>query len=237
MEQLAPLGINLGMLFLQIVNFIVFALILTVALYRPMTNMLKQRSERIAEGLNNARRAEEALASAETDKQKILDDARAEGQRIASEARTRAEEAAAKTKSDAQAEAKRILDTARTDAETEKERVMADMRDQIVALSLAAANHLIGENLDAKKQTEYVQQFFTALPAEAKKLGGGDVTVITAVPLKADEQKKFQQELGATAVTYRVDPSILGGVIVRSGGEQVDGSFANQLASLRASLS
>lgn len=236
MEQLAPLGINLGMLFLQIVNFIILAVILWAALYRPMTNMLRQRSDRIAEGLNNARRAEEALAGAEAEKQKVLDEARVEAQRIAAEARTRADEAAAKAKSDAQAEAKRILDAARSDAETEKERVMADMRDQIVALSLAAANHLIGKNLDEKKQVEYVQEFFTTLPADAKKLSG-DVTVITAVPLKSTEQDKFKKELGAKSITYRVDPSILGGVIVRAGGEQVDGSFANQLASLRTSLS
>jgi F-type H+-transporting ATPase subunit b len=235
-EQLAPLGINLGMLFLQVVNFAILVIVLSAVLYRPMTNMLKQRSERIAEGLNNARRAEEALASAESDKQKMLDEARVEAQRIAADARSRAAEAAAKTKSDAQAEAKRILETARADAETEKERVMADMRDQIISLSLAAANHLIGQNLDEKKAVQYVQEFFTALPADAKKLSG-DVTVITAVPLKDVEQKKFQKELGAKAITYRVDPSILGGVIVRAGGEQVDGSFANQLASLRTSLS
>ncbi len=236
MAQLAPLGINLGLLFAQIIAFLILVLVLWAALYRPMSNMLRQRSERIAEGLNNARRAEEALASAETDKQKILDEARVEAQRIAADARTRAEEGAAKVKSDAQAEAKRILEAARSDAETEKERVMADMRDQIVALSLAAANHLIGQNLDEKKQIQYVQQFFTSLPPEAKKLSG-DVTVITAVPLKAEEQKKFQKELGAKQIIYRVDPSILGGVIVRAGGEQVDGSFANQLAALRSSLS
>lgn len=236
MEQLAPLGINLGLLFVQVVNFLLIVLIMWALLYRPLTNMLRQRSERIAAGLNNARRAEEALASAESDKQKILDEARAEALRVTNEARARAEEAATKIRADAQSEARRILEQANADASTEKERVMADMRDQIVALSLAAANHLMGKNLDEKKQKEYVQNFFTALPKEARKLGD-EVTVVTAVPLKAEEQKKFQKDLGAKAVTFKVDPSILGGVIVRAGGQQIDGSFVNQLSELRASLS
>jgi F-type H+-transporting ATPase subunit b len=235
-EQLAPLGINLGLLFVQVVNFLIILLILWALLYKPLLNMLKQRSERIGEGLNNARRADEALASAEADRQKILDEARAEAQRITAEARTRADEAAAKIKADAQAEAKRIGELARVEAGTEKDRVMADVRDQIVSLSLAAANHLIGKNLDEKKQREYVQDFFTGLPKAAKKLSG-DVTVITAVPLKTDEQKKFQKELGVKDIAFKVDPSILGGVIVRAGGEQIDGSFANQLSALRTSLS
>jgi F-type H+-transporting ATPase subunit b len=236
MAQLAPLGINLGLLFAQIAAFLIIVLILWAALYRPMTNMLKQRSERIAEGLNNARRAEEALASAEADRQKILDEARAEALRITAEARTRAEEAAAKIKADAQGEAKRIGEQARADANTEKERVMVDVRDQIVSLSLAAANHLIGKNLDEKKQRAYVQEFFTGLPKEAKKLNGA-MTVITAVALKVEEQKLFKKELGAKEITFKVDPSILGGVIVRAGGEQIDGSFVNQLAGMRTSLS
>ncbi len=236
MEQLAPLGINPGMLFLQIVNFIFLLLLLWALLYRPVLNMLRSRSERIAEGLNKARQAEEALASAETDKQHILDEARAEANRITGESRSRAEEAANKVKADAQVEAKRILEQAHADASTEKERVMADLRDQIASLSVAAAGHLIGENLDDKKHKAIVTEFFTALPKEAKKLSG-DVTVITAVPLNAEEQKKFQKELGAKAIAFRVDPSILGGVIVRAGGQQVDGSYAYQLASLRSSLS
>ena len=236
MDALRPLGINLGYVFLQIVNFLVLVVALTAIAYRPLTNMLKSRSERIAEGLNKARQAEEALASAEADRAKILDEARAEANRLISEARTRADEAGNKIKADAQAEAKRILEGAQAEAANEKDRVMTDMRDQISSLSVAAAGHLISANLDSKKQHEIVSEFFTALPKDVKKLGG-DVTVITAVPLKADEQKKFQTALGSKNITFRVDPGILGGVIVRAGGQQIDNSYAYHLASLRSSLS
>lgn len=230
------LGINLGYLFLQVVNFIVLVAILRLILYNPVLKMLQSRKERIAEGLNNARKAEEALASAEADKQKLLDEARTEAQRILSETRTRADELAAQIKSDAQAEAQRILEEARQGASGELNRVMTDMRGQIISLSLAAASQLLGTTLDENRQRQIVEDFFTRVPPEAKDLGD-NLIVITAVPLNADEEGRFKKELGAKKVTFRVDPSILGGVVVRAGGQQVDGSFAHQLASMRSSLS
>jgi F-type H+-transporting ATPase subunit b len=235
LEQLAPLGINLGYLFLQIVNFLVLVLLLWAIAFGPMTKMLRERRERIADGLNNARRAEEALASAEADKQKLLDEARIEAQRITADARSRAEEAAVQIKSEAQAEARRMRDLAQTEAGTEKDRVMTDVRDQIVSLSIAAAGHLLKSNLDDKKQHESVQAFFSNVPAEAKSLGK-TLVVISALPLNADEQKKFKKELDTEEITFRVDPSILGGVIVRGGGQQVDASYASQLQGMRSSL-
>jgi len=236
LEQLAPLGINLGYLASQIINFFVLFILLRFVLYKPLRNMMEKRRDRIAEGINNAQRAEEALASAEADKQAMLDEARAEAQRITAEARQRADEAAKKIEADAREEAARIRQEADAEAQQEKEAALAEMRDQIVSLSMAAANHLVSTGLDAKRQKELVAEFFASVPPEAKSLDGA-MTVVTAVPLTATEQKKFQKELGSDDVTFSVDPQILGGVIVRAGGQQVDASYRSQLSGMRASLS
>jgi F-type H+-transporting ATPase subunit b len=236
LDALGKLGINLGLLIANTVNLILMIVLLYLVAYKPILNMLKKRRERIAEGINNARRAEEMVASAETDKQAVLDEARAEAQRIIAEARTRAEENANQIKAGAREEASKIVSQAQTDAAAEKAMLLADMRDQIVALSIAAANHLIGEELDAKRQKELVKDFFTALPAEARRLSGR-IEVVTAVPLTAAEQKKYKADLGSEDITFVTDPRILGGVIVRSGGEQIDGSYANHLRQMQASLS
>jgi F-type H+-transporting ATPase subunit b len=235
LERLAPIGINLGYLATQIINFLLLLLILRFVLYKPLLNMLEKRRERIAEGMNNARRAEEALASAEADKQALIDEARVEAQRITAEARQRAEEAAKRIETEAREEAARIHQEADIEAAQEKEAALAEMRDQIVSLSMAAANHLVSTGLDAKRQKELVTEFFTAVPPEAKALDGA-MTVVTAVPLTATEQKNFQKKLGADDVTFTVDPRILGGVVVRAGGQQVDASYRSQLAGMRASL-
>ena len=237
MDALGKLGLNLGYMITQIINLLLMIVLLWVVAFKPIVRMLKQRRERIAEGLNNARRAEEALASAESDKQAILDEARAEGQRIVNEARTRAEEVARTVEDEARADATRIREQAELDARAERDRLLSEMRDQIVALSLAAAQHLIGESLrgDERRQRQLVEEFFTQVPPEAKHLGDG-LVVITAVPLTDREQKRIKNELGAADVEFVTDPGILGGVVVRASGAEVDGSFARQLADMRTAL-
>lgn len=234
-EALDALGINAGLLLVYIINVLLMLVLLRLVAYKPILNMLEQRRERIAEGINNARRAEEALASANTDRDALLDEARAESQRIATEARTRSQEAANQIEQDAREEARRIVEQARRDAEAEKELALANMRDQIVSLSMAAANHLIGESLDETQQRQIVDSFFTSLPAEASTLAA-PLEVVTAVPLTDAEQQKIRQSLSGQEVSFSSDPSILGGVIIRGQGEQVDASFRTQLTQMREQL-
>jgi F-type H+-transporting ATPase subunit delta len=94
---------------------------------------------------------------------------------------------------------------------------------------------LIGESLDQKRQTALISDFFTKVPAEAKKLGG-DVEIVSAMPLSDDEQAKAKKEIGASNVTFTVDPDILGGLIVRSGDRVVDGSIRSSLNDLAGRL-
>lgn len=235
MEALDKLGINLGLLIAYTANVVFMLIILRVTAFGPIVKMLKQRRERIAEGINNARKAEEALASAEADRQKIIEKARAEAQSIVNEARARAGGTAKQVADEAEEDARRIRIQAEADAADERDRLLSEMRDQIVSISMAAANRLIGASLDEKQQHKLVEDFFTAIPEGASELGDSFV-VITAVPLTEAEIKRFKKELGSEDVTFMTDPGILGGVIVRAGGQQLDGSFANQLASMKTSL-
>jgi F-type H+-transporting ATPase subunit b len=235
-EALGSLGINLGLLIAYTLNVVGMLIILRLVALDPIINMLEQRRSRIAEGINNARKADEALASAEADRKKVLDEAHVQAQELVAEARARAAELEAQMKADAQAEARRILEQAEADATAERNRALAEMREQIVSLSIAAANHLVYSGLDEKSQRAEVEKFFTALPAEAASLGDG-LVVVTAIPLTDREKAAARKDLGVEDVVFETDPRILGGVIVRSAGQQIDASFASQLTSMRQSLS
>ncbi len=61
------------------------------------------------------------------------------------------------------------------------------------------------------------------------------------MPLSTEEQEAVKSDvlarLGAqVTVAFRVDPTILGGLIVRVGDKVLDGSVAGQLESMRQSL-
>jgi F-type H+-transporting ATPase subunit delta len=65
--------------------------------------------------------------------------------------------------------------------------------------------------------------------------------VTSAVELKADEKRaletKLRSKFGAdTALEYKVDAQILGGIIVRVGDKVIDGSVAGKLATLKEKL-
>jgi F-type H+-transporting ATPase subunit b len=58
------LGINLGFLIFQVLNFSIVLVLLYAWAYKPIINMLKKREETIAKGLEDARVASEARENA-----------------------------------------------------------------------------------------------------------------------------------------------------------------------------
>jgi F-type H+-transporting ATPase subunit b len=239
LEALKSLGINPIYLLSYLVNFVVLVVLLRLLLYRPILNMFETRRAKIEKGLEDARAAELARANAETEKQRILDEARIEAQKIRAEANQQAEQAAAKVRADAQAEAKKIKDDALGSLSSERDKMLSELRGQIAALAIAAANKLIGESLDRKWQEALIADFFAKVPAQVRSsLAGvtGEAEVISAVPLTPEEQARVKLELALSTASFYVDPKLLGGLRVRVGDKVVDGSVAAQLESLHASL-
>jgi uncharacterized membrane protein YhiD involved in acid resistance len=85
------LGINLGYLIVQILNFAIMFIILRKWVFVPIANLLERRKAAIAEGLENARVAAEARENAEQDAEKIIAEAQAKANQIVREATERAE--------------------------------------------------------------------------------------------------------------------------------------------------
>jgi F-type H+-transporting ATPase subunit b len=106
---------------------------------------------------------------------------------------------------------------------------------------------LIGETLDEKKQHALVQEFFSGVKngsvvvLEDNDISGSAAEVVSALPLTDEEQKVIRGEvlgrLGKSAeIAFKVNPKILGGLIVRVGDKVVDGSVAGQIQNLRTTL-
>jgi len=230
------LGINVGFLIAQMVNFSVFVIAFTYLGWKPLMKMLDARSERIAKGLEDARIASEARETAEQDAEKILTDARAEANRIKAEARAEADKSAEPILEAARADADKIRTDADARAKDAEANALAGLRGQVVNLALAAANQVIGESMkDEAKAKEVVNEFFSTSQTDISGLSG-DLVVTTALPLEKADQDKLAGQLGGTVTEWRVDPNILGGVVVRAGNRVVDGSVRANLNKLAASL-
>jgi len=240
------LGINLGLLIVQIIAFTIVFLTLNAWVYGPMMSLMETRKQKIAQGLEDARVASEARANAEKEAAKVIADAQAEAGKVVREATDRAAEAAKGVKSAAEAEAAKAREAAVADAEVERNRILGDLRGQVAALSIAAAQKLVGEALDEKRQHALIDEFFSGVKGgkvvvlDGSDFKGESAEVTSALPLNKDEEATVKKDIlakvGAQAVTFRVDPSILGGIVIKVGDKVLDGSVAGKLEGLRQTL-
>ncbi len=240
------LGINLGLIIVQIIAFLIVFLTLNAWVYQPLLNMMETRKQKIAQGLEDARVAAEARADAEKQASKIISEAQTEASKIVAEATERADNAGKDVKATAEAEAAKARDAAIAEAEVERNRVLGDLRGQVASLAIAAANKLVGAALDENKQRALLDEFFSGVKSgrvvvlDGAGFKGESAEVTTALPLNRDEEEAVCQDVlakvGAKDVSFRVDPSILGGLVIKVGDKVMDGSVAGKLEGLRQSL-
>jgi F-type H+-transporting ATPase subunit b len=243
---LEKLGLNLGYLLLQIFNFFILFVVLRAWVYKPILGLLDRRRQTIAQGLEDARVAAEARAAAEKEAAKIVADAQAQASKVVREANERAQGVAKEVKAEAEAEAARARETALNEAEAERNRILGDLRGQVAALSIAATQKLVGDTLDEKRQHALLDEFFSGVKAgkvvvlEDASFRGESAEVTSALPLTDGEQEAVKKDVlakvGAQAVSFRVDPSILGGLVIKVGDKVMDGSVAGKLEGLRQNL-
>lgn len=245
---MSALGINLGYLLVQIISFIIALLVLRAWVYQPVLNMLDRRRKTIAQGLEDARLAAEARANAEKEAQRILTEAQQEAAAKLREASERAEEVAREVRAAAEQDVVKLRETASAEATAERDRVLADLRGHIAALAIAAAQKVVGEALDEKRHRALIDDFFSGVEGgkvevlkDLPRMSGASAEVVSALPLTPAEEQAVRKDIlvklgsGAT-LTFRVDPTILGGLKIRVGDRVVDGSVAGRLELMRRSL-
>lgn len=252
MEALGKLGINPAFLLSQIVNFVILFIILSVLVWKPFLRMMDERRQRIQKGIEDAEAASRERARAEQEYEKRLAEARREADKMIAEARQKGESAREEVLAEARARAEKVVSDGRETVERERQRMLADLRGQVAALAVAAANKLIGEALDEQRQRRLIDELFSGIRAgrvvvldeqELRRAKAGEVkaTVTSALPLSADEQKVVSsglaEQLGwMPAIEFKVDPALLGGLVIRIGDKVIDGSVSGRLGALRESL-
>ena len=241
------LGLNLGYLFVQIFNFAIIFVVLRAWVYKPILGLLERRRTAIAEGLEDARIAAEARQNAEQEAEKVMADAQTNASQIMREANERAETQGKEIIAAAEAEAAKKREESLAEVESERERILGELRGQVGTLAIAAAQKLINASLDEQRQRVLIDEFFSGVKSgqvvvlEGQQVSGASAEVTSALPLTAEEKESVKQDVLArvgdqATVTFRVDPAILGGLIVRVGDKVLDGSVSGQLESMRQSL-
>jgi F-type H+-transporting ATPase subunit b len=244
---LSQLGLNLGYLLVQIICFFIIFVVVRAWIVKPLQGLLEKRRQKIAQGLEDSRIAAEARANAGKEAEGVIAEARVQAAHIISEATERTNAAMLEVKAEAEKEIAKEREAALAEVEQERNRMLSDLRGQVAALAIAAAQKLVGEALDERRQRVLLAEFFSGVQSgrvvvlEGEKLAGEKAQVTSALPLTRDEQEKVKSEVVAkmgekAEVEFRVDPAILGGLVVKVGGKVLNSSVGGQLERLRQSL-
>ena len=148
---------------IQLISTGILVVILSKLLYKPVTDFLQKRRERIE---NNLSEASQKLADADSLKAEYeikLSEIEKEKATILEEARSRGKQNEVQIIEEAKKEAEAIKNRAMLDIQREQEKVKEDIRLQIIEVSSLIASKFISENINEAEQNKLVDQVIADL--------------------------------------------------------------------------
>lgn len=152
------LGISLKEFIFYLINFLILVGILTKFLYRPFLDMLAKRKQSIKDALVNAeltnRRADEKMENYDRRIAKVEE----EGREIIRNAKMKADAQARDIIDEANKQAADMIAKAETAIQKEKEKAMVDMKHEIAALAILAAEKIVEHEIQKVGQEAVVDE-------------------------------------------------------------------------------
>ncbi len=146
MEVFHAFGIDWRLLIIQAVNFGVLMFLLWIFLYKPLMKLLDDRTAVIAKGVDDAHKAGESLANAESTKQTIITAAQKNADEIAERVRRDAAARDKQAQADAEAKAARILLAAEKESEELRARALHGAKEEMAKLIVLGAEKALRKN-------------------------------------------------------------------------------------------
>ena len=240
------LKINISTILLQMANFLILVYILARFLFKPLQEMLERRARETTRQLDEAevaRQKAEGLRQEYEQKQENLD---AEMAARKNEARIVAEQ----TRQQMLQEVQMQIDTLQTQAEKALEHLRREARQQhreeIGALAARLVELTLSDIMTPEIRTAYQEKFLEQLRSiglAAHIDATDDESKMAAEVTAATElSDTYRARLAATldsatsrpvALTYRVDPALIAGVVLRLEDIRIDGSVHGQIQQLQ----
>lgn len=161
----AIFSLNIGLVIWTWVLFLLTLWILAWKVFPLIAGGLEERQRKIQQAIDTAREDREEARHLVEEQTRELSRARQEAQRLLDETR----EAAGRLRQElvvaAEAEKSDILERARREMDRERQRVLEQLREETVDISLAAAERLIKARLDSEGDRRLVREYIGSLEA------------------------------------------------------------------------
>jgi F-type H+-transporting ATPase subunit b len=151
---------DFGLLFWQVVTFLIVFGLLAKFAWKPIVAGLKERENNIDEALNTARKVKEEMSQLKSENEKLIAQARVERDKMLKDAQVAANTMINEAKEKANAEGARLLESARLAINNEKQAAITEVKNQAATLSIQIAEKLLKRTLsDEKAQKDLVNDY------------------------------------------------------------------------------
>jgi len=151
-------GFNKSLFFSQLISFLIVAFLLKKFAYKPIVSVLEERRKRIAEGLANADKIKQELAQTESARQQILAQANTQANKLIEEARAAAAKVQETETQRAIAAAEQIIAKAREAAALDHQRMLQDLKKEIGQLVVRTTAQVAGKVLSMDDQKRLIDE-------------------------------------------------------------------------------
>ena len=150
---------GIGLIFWMSLTFLIVLLLLKKFAWKPILSSIKEREQNISTSLAMAKQTQEEMKRLQADNEKLLHQAREERDAILRDANKLKDTIISEAKGKAQTEADRIVESARVNIESEKAAAIAELRNQVAALTIEVAEKVLTAELtDKAKQTSFAEK-------------------------------------------------------------------------------
>lgn len=153
------LELDVWTIIFSIVNIIVLFLFLKKFLFGKVDAILAKRQAAVQEDFDRAKESEEEARALKEKYESGIQNAESEAQKIVQDARAQANDEANEILANAQAQADKMLEDAQNEIDREREETLEGINVEIADLALAAASKVLESNTDDDKNRELVNAF------------------------------------------------------------------------------
>ncbi|MDY3316352.1 F0F1 ATP synthase subunit B [Riemerella anatipestifer] len=137
-----------GNLIWSLVVFLILVLLLSKFAWKPILKTVNDRETSIVDALNQAKLAKKEMEDLKADNERIIREAKVERDAILKEAREIKDRIVNEAKEVAKVEGDKMIAAAKQSIAAEKSAAMADIKNQVGALSLSIAETILKQKLD-----------------------------------------------------------------------------------------
>ncbi|NLK21821.1 MAG: F0F1 ATP synthase subunit B [Epulopiscium sp.] len=142
----------------QLINTLILFFILSKLLFKPLSDFMEKRTERIKEQVENAKAEEEKALKLKVEYETKLKEIQQEADNILKEARQKALQKETGILEEARKESEIIRNRALIEIEREKAKVKDEVRKQIIEVSSLMAGKFVASSIDDIKHRDLVEE-------------------------------------------------------------------------------